>query len=449
MRVAFTTLGCKVNQAESDALRDALPSGVRESASVDADVIVINTCTVTGEADRKVRKAIHQALALPQSPTVLVTGCLAVVEPDSVSALSERVIICADKSRLPDVLAGLAPQARDTAVRGSAKARSGGEACVPQFGSALSDARVSGFTDGVDTTSRSRRARVAVKVQDGCDTGCSYCIIPRARGVPRSVPVLQVLREVEALVAAGVREVVLTGITIGAYDDGGVRLPGLLQAVAGTGVPRIRVSSVEPGDVTPELLDVAAGLPAFCRHLHIPLQSGCDRTLARMRRPYDTEGFASVIERVDSALPGAAVTTDVIVGFPGETDADDAASREFVRTCGFSRLHVFRFSPRAGTEAATLPDRVPAGIIAERARAMRECGEQLQAEWVTGFDGVHAEALVERVRMDANGLTIAEGTTREYLRVRVPVEGAVAGDLMQVSIGAPAADGTVEALPVR
>jgi threonylcarbamoyladenosine tRNA methylthiotransferase MtaB len=206
---------------------------------------------------------------------------------------------------------------------------------------------------------------------------------------------------------------------------------------------------VEPGDVTEEFLEVTADLDAFCRHLHVPLQSGSDRTLARMRRPYDTAAFTAMLQRVEDRLPGVAVTTDVIVGFPGETDADAAESLAFVRDSSFARLHVFRYSPRAGTDAAGLPGRVPPPIAAERAAAMRACGEDLQRAWPAARMGATAEVLIERASSRPDGTIHAEGTTREYERVRFPVPSERTGALAIVTLGAREDDGVVTASPAR
>lgn len=414
--VAVRTLGCKVNQAESDAIATALAaSGAAVAVEDDAHVVVINTCTVTGEADRKARKAIRHALGLPSAPTVVVTGCLAAMDPDGVASLGDRVIVEPAKDRVAARVAAIVckPDAHRPVVT-RAVARGGS------------------------------RARVQVKVQDGCDTFCSYCIVPYARGAPRSVPAAEVVGRVRELADAGVAEVVLTGINIGRYDADGVTLPGLVAAVAATGVPRLRLSSIEPGDVSEELLAVAGSTPSFCRHLHVPLQSGSDTTLAAMARPYDAGTYAEVVARVRDALPGVALSSDVIVGFPGESPSDDETSRAFVESVGFARLHVFRYSARTGTPAAERADQVPASVKAERAQAMRATGTAGAARFLASAVGSCAEMLVERVVPGERSATpVVEGTTREYLRVRAASESARPGDLLPVAIEGPASDGVV------
>ncbi len=385
-RVAFVTLGCKVNQTESEAIAE----GLQTSCSADpgaADVVVVNTCTVTGEADHKARKAVRHALGLPRSPVVIVTGCLAVLDADGLRALGERVVVEPDKELVA---------ARVTEVLGAPSSPAASE-----------------------TSRHPGRTRAQLKVEDGCDAFCAYCIVPYARGLPRPVPVARVVAEAERLVVGGASEIVLTGINIGRYDDDGVRLPELLARVAAAGVPRIRLSSIEPRDVDERLLEAAASTPAFCAHLHIPLQSGSDSVLRRMGRPYDAATFGAVVARARTAFPGIAVTTDVIVGFPGETDAEFAETMVFAEEMGFSRLHVFRYSARSGTPAAAMPGQVAPAIKAERSAALRALGGQLAATYASSRVGTPAELLVERTAAGPGGVTIVEGLTREYVRARV------------------------------
>lgn len=402
-RVAFVTLGCKVNQTESEAIAAELATAPGSCAPEAADVVVINTCTVTGEADHKARKAVRHALALPQEPVVVVTGCLAALDAPALRSLGERVVVEADKEA---VAAQVRERLDDSApALTSAAAPTGPAASVAPA---------------------SPRTRAQLKVEDGCDAFCTYCIVPYARGVPRAVPAERVIAEAERLVAAGVSEIVLTGINIGRYNDAGMRLPGLVERVAATGVPRVRLSSIEPGDVDDALLAAAVRTPAFCAHLHVPLQSGADGVLARMGRPYDAERYTETIARVCEALPGVAVTTDIIVGFPGETDAEFAETRALAEASGFSRLHVFRYSARPGTPAAVMDGQVPSHVRAARSAELRALGERLALAYANTQVGRTIEILVER----AEG-GVAEGTTREYVRARVPVEGASPGTLVR------------------
>lgn len=387
--MALLTLGCKVNQADSEAMARSLGlEGVGVPAE-EADVVIVNTCTVTGEADHKARKAVRHALGLPKEPVVVVTGCLATVDGQGLSVLGDRVIVEADKSRVADAVRGVLPAAPP----------------ATEFERSL-------------TPVRSARVRVQLKVEDGCDAFCTYCIVPYARGVPRPVPLDEVVAEAHRLMRAGVAEVVLTGINIGRYDDRGAGLPALLVAVADVGIPRIRLSSIEPRDVTEELLVAAAGTDSFCNHLHVPLQSGSDTVLERMGRPYTTAGYTEVLARARRAFPGIAITTDVIAGFPGETQAEHDETLAFLEECDLARLHVFRYSRRQGTPAAAIPEQVEAPVKAERSAELRELGERLAARYATARRGTLLELLVERVVPGPDGEPCAEGTTREYLRLR-------------------------------
>lgn len=376
--VRFVTLGCKVNQAESDQIARALVGqGLSVSDGVSSEVVVVNTCTVTAEADAKARKAIRRALGQPGAPHVVVTGCLAAVDPEGVAALGERAVVEPDKALVADRVRDLVP----------------------------------GHAEGRAAVAPERRARVQVKVQDGCDAFCSYCIVPYARGGPRPVPVAEVVNEVERHAADGVGEVVLTGINIGRYDDDGVLLADLVEQVLAAGEFRVRLSSIEPDDVTRRLLDVAHH-PRMARHLHLPLQAGCDATLRAMGRRYDTAGYAEVVDRVRSALPGVAITTDLLTGFPGETDEDFDRTLRFVEAMGFARLHVFRFSARPGTVAAGMPDQVSPEVRSARSERARALGDVLAGRWASSMVGSVADVLVERV-----GVESGVGTSAEYLKV--------------------------------
>lgn len=413
-RVSFVTLGCKVNQTESEAIASALGMQASAHSADDSDVVVINTCTVTGEADHKARKAVRHALARAGEPVVVVTGCLAALDADALRELGDRVVVEADKERV------------ESRVREALAARHA-EVSENQAAPAPS------------------RTRAQLKIEDGCDTFCTYCIVPHARGVPRAVPLERLVGEARRLVASGVAEIVLTGINIGRYDHAGATLSDVLEAVSATGVQRVRLSSVEPGDLTDRLLEVAVATPAFCAHLHVPLQSGSDSVLRRMGRPYTTDTYADVLARARRAFPGIALSTDLIVGFPGETDEEFAETLAFVQAHAFSRLHVFRYSRRPGTPAADMPDQVSAEVKAERSAALRALGERLAVRYAASQAGTIAEVLVERIGEADAGTRFAEGTTREYLRVRAVPTGTTpaTGSLVRVRLEPPSDDGEI------
>ncbi|HSK48590.1 MAG TPA: tRNA (N(6)-L-threonylcarbamoyladenosine(37)-C(2))-methylthiotransferase MtaB [Coriobacteriia bacterium] len=422
VRVSFRTLGCKVNRVESeDIAADLLGRGVALSADDDADVVVINTCTVTAEADAKARKTVRHALAAPGRPVVVVTGCLAAVDPMALEALGERVVVEPDKERVAGRVAeflGIDPNAPHSHV-----VRAG-----------------EGF-----------RTRAMLKVEDGCDVFCSYCIVPHARGGPRGVPLAAAVSEARALVEHGVKEIVLTGINLGRYRDGSDDLASLVSAVGETGVPRLRLSSIEPPDLTEQLLETLAATPALCRHLHVPLQSGSDSVLSAMRRNYTVDEYRALVSAAKDALPGLSVTTDVMVGFPGETEEDAEQTRALCEEIGFAKLHVFRYSVRPGTPAAEMAQIDPRAK-ASRAARLRQTGDSLRAQFLQGHAGASAEVLLERERPP----DVFEGTTRDYVKVRLQrLHPALAeddaelgvGDVVEVMLGEPYGDGLEGWLP--
>jgi len=367
------TLGCKANVYDSRRLAEALEArGLRPApAGEPADVCVLNTCTVTAAADRKSRKlAAHLARENPGA-RVFLTGCYVQARPEELASVpGVSALFARDQWRDLLAAAGGAPPPEGDALDGDFGIRS---------------------FDG--------RTRAFLKVQDGCDAFCSYCVLPSVRGKPRSRPLSDVRAEARRLADAGFAEIVITGIHTGFY---GRDLPGrpplarAVLAVAETpGVERVRLSSVEAGEVSDELL-AAMAHPAVCAHLHLPLQSGDADVLRRMGRGYRPSGFLRVVARARAALDRPAITTDVIVGFPGEGDAAFESTLEFCRAARFSRSHVFPFSPRPGTPAAGMPDRPPPHVVRERSRALRSLANEMAADWAEGFVGSRVRVLLER-----------------------------------------------------
>jgi len=403
--IAFRTLGCKVNRAESDEISDAVVGrGATLVSEDEAGVVVVNTCTVTAEADRKSRKAIRRALRMPEEPVVVVTGCLAVRDASGLAAVGKRVVVEADKKRLPDLLSALVGV--DAVERRVPSAVRAGE----------------GF-----------RTRAVVKVEDGCDCSCAYCIVPLVRGLPRATPLADVVSQVEELVEAGVAEVVLTGINLGRYSSEGADLSGLLRSVAATGVRRLRISSVEPLDLTERLVETLTAIPSLCPHLHVPLQSGSDSVLAAMGRCYTVAEYSERLEAVREAVPDVAVTTDVMAGFPGETESDAVATAEAVERLGFTRLHVFRYSRRPGTRAAGMSGEIEPRVMSKRAARLRDTDARLREAHMLSRVGRTAEVLVEKV-WAREGVMLAEGTTEDYLTLRLAGTGYAPGDVVEAKI---------------
>lgn len=396
MRVCFTNLGCKLNQAEIERLaRDFRAAGCEVVGRLEeADLHVVNSCTVTHVAARSSRKAAGRGGRVRPGLRTVLTGCHASEDPAAAARVAgvDLVVPNAEKDRLLDRVREAFPEAFP-----------GPDPEVPvpyvplPFGN----------------------TRALVKVEDGCNMRCAFCIIPATRGRQRSRPPAEVVEEVRGLARAGYREVVVTGVQISAYRSGGARLYELVRALLAEGeVPRLRLTSIAPWDLDDRLLDLWADR-RLCRHLHLSLQSGATPTLRRMRRPYTAEGYAALLERVRAAIPGVAVTTDVIVGFPGETAAEFADSLAFVAAAGFAKVHAFPFSQRPGTEAERLPGQVSPEEKSERMARMLDVAAAAEREFRAAHLGRRETVLWERPTSEGLG----QGLTDNYLRVYCP-EGA-------------------------
>lgn len=389
LRIHLSTLGCRVNQSETeDMARQLAAAGhvlVRDPAR--ADLLLVNTCAVTSEAERKSRHRLRALGRANPSAHIVAVGCAATLDPQGLAGLPGvlQVLPNAAKERIADV-AAVVP-------------------CSP-----------AGPTCAGDEKRATPRTRALVKVQDGCDQRCTYCIVPRLRGPARSRPVEEVLLQVSQRVAAGCREIVLTGVNLSAYGrDLGLEqgLTRLVEAIlAQTALPRLRLSSVEPWGLDDDFFALWADR-RLCRQLHLPLQAGCDETLRRMGRRTTTAEYARLVQAARAAAPDLALTTDLLVGFPGEDEPAFAESAAFVERMGFARLHVFPFSPRPGTPAARMAGQVSPAVRWERARRMQALGARLAEQFGERFVGQEMNVLWERVRAD--GLWV--GLTDNYLRV--------------------------------
>lgn len=408
------TLGCKVNQYETEYVRQGLlGAGFREAANDEpADLCIVNTCTVTVESDYKGRKIIRALARENPKAEIVVMGCYATRATAEVASLPRVARVVTDKRRLPDLVRELAH-------------------VEPPSG-------VSSFD---------RLHRACVKVQDGCTLDCSYCIVPKVRPVPISRPVAEVLAEIRRLVDRGHREIVLTGIHLGCYgaefpatEGPRVDLVGLLRAVVGLeGEFRVRLSSVEAAEIDFSLLRLMADFPErICSHLHVPLQSGSNAVLERMRRRYTAEKFLAQCDRIRSMLGEPALTTDVIVGFPGESDVDFEATCRVVRQARFAKIHVFRFSPREGTLAATMADQIPPPIKQRRAERLGEIGRQLRQAFCAGLIGQELQVVAERV-LEGRPSQLS-GTADRYVTVRFPGGPELMDHLVRVTAEGVAGD---------
>lgn len=407
--VGFHTLGCKVNQSETEAMTALfLEKGYQLGDFEDyCDVYVINTCTVTHAGDRKSRQMIRRAKHINPQAIVVVTGCYAQTSPEDVAAIDDVDIILGTNKRHQIV------------------------DLIEQFDGhrqQLVDAKDT-LTDFEEITMERviQKARAYLKVQDGCEQFCTYCIIPYARGPLRSRSMENTLQEAKKLEQAGFREIILTGIHLGAYGK-----PGEAEAEAGavqtvtladlcemllkeTSFERIRLSSIEPTEVDEHLLRLFAENRRMCRHLHLPLQAGDDSVLAAMHRPYDTEQYRQEMARIRAAVPDIALSTDLMVGFPGETEEQFANSLRFCDEIAFSSMHIFKYSPREGTPAATYPNQVSNEAKDLRSKQMQEIAEKNMLRYMEQHLGQTVEVLIEEQRAD--GLWL--GHTDNYLHVAV------------------------------
>jgi threonylcarbamoyladenosine tRNA methylthiotransferase MtaB len=394
MRVFLTALGCKLNQSEVESWARRLAAAgchiVGDSES--ADLCILNTCTVTHEAARKSRQMARRLSRSSQAP-VVVTGCYAEINPVEAARLPgvSTVLGMADKERLPEtILERLGLEAlSEVTHKGTAYAGSAAQ------GQPL------------------LHTRAFVKIQDGCDNACTYCIVRIARGRQRSRPVQAIVDEVLARQHEGYQEVVLTGVHIGAFGrERGETFVDLVQKIlAHTQFPRLRLSSIEPWDLSPDLLQLWQN-PRLCRHLHLPLQSGCDVTLQRMNRHYTAAQFSELVHLARTEIPDLAVTTDVIVGFPGEDGEEFAASAAFVASMRFARTHIFPFSARPGTAAASMPDQVTPLVRKRRARQLAEIAQRSSEAFHHHFLGRTMDVLWESSKDHE-----WSGLTDNYIRV--------------------------------
>ncbi len=419
--VAFHTLGCKVNHYETEAIwqlfqKEGYKKVDYESTS---DVYVINTCTVTNTGDKKSRQVIRRAIRKNPDAVICVTGCYAQTSPAEVMAIPGVDIVVGTQDRIK-MLAYIEQFKRDrepiNGVGNIMKSRVYEELDVPMF------------TD---------RTRASLKIQEGCNNFCTFCIIPWARGLMRSRDPQEVIKQAHQLVEAGYKEIVLTGIHTGGYgedlkDYSLARLLGDLESVEG--LKRIRISSIEASQLTDEVIDVIDRSEKVVRHLHIPLQSGSNTVLKRMRRKYTMEFFGERLEKLKKALPGLAVTSDVIVGFPGETEEEFQETYDFIAKHQFSELHVFPYSKRTGTPAARMEDQVDEEVKNERVHRLIELSNQLAKEYAARFEGDVLEMIPEERDKENQDSGLFIGYTDNYLKVKVQATEELIGKIVKVKI---------------
>ncbi|NLY42373.1 MAG: tRNA (N(6)-L-threonylcarbamoyladenosine(37)-C(2))-methylthiotransferase MtaB [Clostridiaceae bacterium] len=401
-KVAFYTLGCKVNQYETEAMAELFENSGYEITSFDeyADVYVINTCTVTNLGDRKSRQMIRRAKKKNKHSFVAVVGCYAQTAPEEISQIEgvNLIIGTKDRSRIVEYIEQLKEEDQ-------------------QINAVEDIMKVTEFED-MKVNTYKERTRAFLKIQEGCNQFCSYCIIPYARGPVRSRRPEDIIEEVKQLAQNGFKEIVFAGIHVASYgkDLKDTNLMDIIQRVHDIdGIERIRLSSIEPTTISQEFVDMAKRLPKLCPHYHISLQSGCDETLKRMNRKYTTQEYREVVERLRVNFPDVSITTDIMVGFPGETEEEFDKSLKFAEEIGFSKIHVFKYSPRKGTPSAMYPNQVPAEEKEKRSKQMIEVSNRSERNFYKKFLNRDMDVLFEQPVKDKKDYY--EGLTANYIRV--------------------------------
>ena len=415
-KVALTTLGCKVNQFETETMEGLFKKSGYEIVPFEekADFYVINTCSVTSLGDRKSRQIIRRAQRTNENAIIAVCGCYSQVHPEEIKAIEGVRVVLGTKER-SKIVEYVERAAREDGI-------------LDEVGNIMDSHE---FED-IPIYDMPQRTRAFLKIEDGCQNFCSYCIIPYARGPVKSRHLDKIHSEAKKLVDAGFKEIVLTGIHLGAY---GRDLPGDIdladacrEVLKVEGLKRLRLSSLESIEVSPALFQLIRDDERFCAHLHLPLQAGSDSVLKDMNRHYDTAEFGRLIAHIENEIPGVAVSTDIIVGFPGETEEQFADSLKFVEQMNFSRMHVFPYSKRSGTPAAARKDQVPEQVKKERAHRMQELASRKTEEFHKSFLGQ-----TMRVLFETNNDGITDGLTDNYIRVYTdsPVES---GEIYEVTL---------------
>ena len=416
MKVKFVTLGCKVNQVESEAMREALlAAGFQEAAGGEtADVVVVNSCTVTATSDQKARQALRREKKRNPGAVAVLTGCWPQAFPQEAQEFLEADVVLGTARRgdlVPRLLEYLSTKQRVVDI------------APHQKGEKFEKLSISAMHG---------RTRAFVKIEDGCDRFCSYCIIPYARGRVRSKPLEDIREEAARLGEAGYKEVVLTGINLPAYgkDLGGDLCDAVEAACAAPGILRVRLGSLEPEQLTPPVIARLAAQEKLCPQFHLSLQSGCDDTLRRMNRHYTTAEYRQIVGDLRKAFPNCAVTTDIMVGFAGETEEEFAKSLAFAKEIAFAKVHVFAYSRRPGTRAYDMPGQVPNREKERRSREMIAATLETQRAFFVAQTGRVEEVLFEQER-DRN---VYEGYTRNYTPVRVASAAPLQGQILQVRL---------------
>lgn len=416
MKVKMITLGCKVNQYESEAmLSSLLQNGFSAACDTEpADVVVLNSCTVTAESDRKVRQILRRAKKDNPDAVMVLTGCMAQAFPEDAKRLEEADIILGTSNRqrlLPDLLAFLSARQR-----------------IIDIAPHTSDEKF----ERLEVDSFTGRTRAFVKIEDGCNRFCSYCIIPYARGRVRSKPLDDLKKELRQLAENGYREVVLTGINLSAYgQEFGLHLCDAIEAACAVdGIERVRLGSLEPEQLSEDVIRRMARQEKLCPQFHLSLQSGCDATLKRMNRHYTADEYRTIVRNLRAAFDNAAITTDIMVGFAGETDEEFRASLEFAKEIAFAKVHVFAYSRRPGTRAYDMGDQITNAVKEARSREMIRVTTDTQHQFFASQVGRTERVLFERAVSEG----VYEGYSMNYTPVVAESDTPLAGKILDVCI---------------
>ena len=416
MKVKFYTLGCKVNQYESQAIGESLRKRGYEitDGKDSADVVIVNSCTVTAESDRKTRQAVRRFKRQNPNGIVVLTGCMPQAYPDKAKELLEADIVLGNKNNkdLPDIL--------ESYIKYGSRAFE------------VKEHKTGDSFQGDTITAFEERTRAYVKIQDGCNRFCSYCVIPYARGRVRSKPLDELKSELESIIANGYKEVVLVGINLSSYgSDIGITVPEAVKVANDTdGILRVRLGSLEPDHLTDEVIEELSKCEKLCPQFHISLQSGCDSTLKRMNRHYDTADYRRLCQKLRECFEDCTLTTDIMVGFAGETDEDFETSLKFMDEIGFEKVHVFPYSVRKGTRAEKLDGHLDKKVKEERCKIMIDKAEEIRRDFFRKQIGKTYDIIIESQCADG----YYTGHTANYIPVKVKLPNGTNGSLVNVKI---------------
>lgn len=415
MKAAFITLGCKVNQYETNAMRESLLSHGYEivSSKEEADVYVVNSCTVTAESSRKSRQALRKIKHEHPNAVSVLTGCYSQAYKDELEALTEADIILGNKTN-------------GELFHKIGEFRESGQRIIFVEAHKKDDTY-----SGTDTAEFEGHTRAFIKIQDGCNRYCTYCIIPKSRGFSRSRPLEDIYRELKQIAANGYKEVVYVGINLSAYGlDTGYTIADALELAEKTdGIERVRLGSLEPDHLTDEVIERLREFKKFCPQFHLSLQSGCDRTLKRMNRHYTTAEYSELVNKLKAAFPGLSLTTDIICGFPGETREDFEETVHYAKKTGFMKVHVFPFSPREGTPAAKMDNQIPKAEKTRRCAELQTACDSVRAAFLASLVGTTQSVLFETPK---NGFQ--RGYTENYIPVKVKSETNLSGQILTILV---------------